>query len=97
MSRINRSRVAVGAASLTTGLLTYLVARPSGSIWFVPSTLDPDIPVPSGALRAVAPLSVVTNARSYFAQGTIDPFAIAAAAAMASNIINRTQSKEVTL
>ena len=98
MSRINRSRVAVGAAPLTTGLLAYLVARPSGSIWFVPSTLDLDIPVPSGALHAVAPLLVVTNDRIYFVQGTIDPFvfATAAATAIASSIICRTQPKGVT-
>ena len=65
MSRINRGQIAVGAASLATGLLTYLVARPSGSVWFVPSIMHLDIPIPSIVRHAAGPLPAFTHTLAF--------------------------------
>lgn len=65
VSRINRGQIAIGAASLATGLLAYLVARPSGSVWFVPSTLHLDILVPRVVRHATGPLPTFTHVLAF--------------------------------
>ncbi len=65
MNRINRSQIAIGVASLATGLLVYLLARPSGSVWFLPPPFHFDIPLSPLIRRASGPIPTFTHALAF--------------------------------
>jgi hypothetical protein len=65
MNRINRGQIVIGVTSLATGLLVYLVARPSSSVWFLPSALHLDIPLSPVVRHASGSVPTFTHALAF--------------------------------
>jgi len=73
VSRTNRAQIAIGAASLATGILVYLAVRPAGSVWFLPPTWHLDIALPNIVRHSTGQVPTFTHvlAFSLFSSGVV--------------------------
>ena len=63
--RVNRVQIAMGVTSLVMGVFVYLLARPRGSVWFVPAALRLDVPLPRVPWHAASSLPTFAHALGF--------------------------------
>jgi hypothetical protein len=63
--RVNRRQLAIGMASLLTGVGYYLAIRPAGSVWFLPATMHLPVYIPGGVVQLTGSFPTLSHTLAF--------------------------------